>query len=302
MLIPSIFIVLWSSGAIFVENGLKYSDPFIFLSLRLWLAWSVVGLILFFTRPEFPKSFQQLSWMSLTGMTQGLYSVFFFVALYEGISPGILAIILGMQPLLTLLVMREAMRPLQMVGILLGFIGLALTVINTVMTGVTSVWGIINALLSLGAITLSTIWQKKYCSSISLTANLFIQYLASSILVTLIYAAFGNRHVDWRPGFIVSLLWVALVISIAAIYLFYHLLKRGKAANVTSYLYCVPPVTAVMDYLMFKHVLSLTTVFGMMLVIMGLALIHYKHYGRFSSQQKTTDKRNTKGEPKCPNN
>jgi drug/metabolite transporter (DMT)-like permease len=276
MLIASVFILLWSTGAIFVELGLKYSDPLIFLALRLWIAWAVIGLILLFRRPEFPKSFKQLILLGITGMAQGLYSVFFFAALYEGISPGILSIILGFQPLMTLLLLRESMRPLQLIGILLGFVGLSLTVVSSVMTGVTTVWGVGSALLSLCGMTLSTILQKNYCSSVSLTANLFIQYLASSILVTLIWAAFGNMHVTWTAGFIVALLWTALVISIGAIYLFYTLLKRGKAAGVTSYLYCVPPVTAVMDYFFFKHVLSLTTIFGMILVMMGLALIHYR--------------------------
>ncbi len=277
MLIAAIFILLWSSGYIFVENGLQYSDPLVFLSLRLWFAWIIITIILLYKRPEFPKSLNQFLIVAITGIfTLGLYTAFFFAALYEGISPGILAIILGMQPLLTVLIMKEAMRPLQIIGILLGFVGLSLTVANSVMSDSTTILGIGSALLSLCGMTVGTVLQKKYCSSIPLTSNLFIQYLASAIMISVLCFIFGSSNVTWSLSFTISLLWVVLVISIGATYLFYTLLKHGKAASVTSYMYCVPPVTAIMDYVIFHHVLSLTTVTGMVLIMCGLVMIHYR--------------------------
>lgn len=277
MLIAGIFILLWSSGYIFVENGLHYSDPLAFLSLRLWLAWIIIVAILLYKRPKFPTSLKQFFIIAITGIFMlGLYPVFFFTALHEGISPGILAIILGMQPLLTILIIREAMTRLQIIGILLGFVGLSLTVANSIMSTSNTIFGIGSALLSLSGMTLGTILQKKYCSSFSLTSNLFIQYLASAIMVSILSILLGNLNVIWSVSFTLSLLWIVLVISIGATYLFYTLLKNGKATSVTSYMYCVPPVTAIMDYMIFHHVLSLTTIMGMILVMCGLVMIHYR--------------------------
>lgn len=281
MLLASIFILLWSSGYIFVENGLQYSNPIVFLFLRLWMAWLIIGLVLIYTRSGFPKSWKQFFTIGITGIfAQGFYQVFFFAALYLKLSSGVLSIILGMQPLLTILISRKSIRPLQFMGILLGFIGLFLTVTNSVMFDSGTIFGICSALLSLCGITIGTILQKKYCSNIpiSLTSNLFIQYFSSATMVSIICLILGNFHITWTLNFTISLLWLTFVISIASTYLFYSLLKCGEVESVSSYLYCVPPVTAVMDYVIFHHTFSYTSRIGMILVMCSLIMIHRKSW------------------------
>jgi drug/metabolite transporter (DMT)-like permease len=213
-----------------------------------------------------------------------LYQIFFFFALNNNISPGLLSIILGAQPLATVFFANEVMKPIQIFGILLGLMGVSLTVYNHLtLDGITYV-GIASALLSLGSITIGTIWQKKYCSTIPLTTNLFIQYSASTILVSAICMTFGNLKVTWSFDFTLALLWITLVISVGATYLFYALLKQGKATSVTSYLYCVPPVTALMDYIVFHHILPLVSIVGMILVMSGVTMIHYQPCAQQPSQ------------------
>lgn len=302
ILLPVTFVLLWSSGYIFAENGLRYADSFAFLSLRLWLAWLVISVILLFQRSKqenyigiqaisfsrkatflvFKKPLKKIFMVCLTGLfSQAVYSIFFFTALNYKISPGILSIILGVQPLLTLLMMKESMKTIQIIGIFFGFFGLSLTVFNSIDFNSNALFGIISALFSLFGMTIGTILQKKYCSDVPLSLNLFIQYLTSALIVSLICIITGNTNVALSFSFIISLLWLSLIISVAAVYAFYTLLKYGKTASVAAYFYCIPPVTAIMDYIIFNHKLPLTVITGMVLVMIGLILLHYKQLNFF---------------------
>ena len=76
-----------------------------------------------------------------------------------------------------------------------------------------------------------------------------------------------------EPGFWLSVLWMGLVISVAATLLLYRLIANGNLVNVTSLFYLVPAVTAVMDYLVFGNRLAALSLIGMALIVMGLVLV-----------------------------
>jgi len=68
-------------------------------------------------------------------------------------------------------------------------------------------------------------------------------------------------------------LWMGLLISVAATLLLYRLIARGNLVNVTSLFYLVPAVTALMDYLVFGNVLPMLSLIGMLLIVLGLVLV-----------------------------
>lgn len=280
MLIPALFILLWSSGYIFVEQGLQDNDPLVFITLRFFLAWLVVFFIFLFQRPSFSLSWKNIAQMCVTGIfLQVVYLGFFFIALAQHMPAGILAIILGVQPIAIALTLRESLHLMQRIGLGLGLFGLALTVSDSIFSGTITSLGIIAALFALAGITIGTILQKKYCTEIPLCTNIMMQYFISTLVFIFLYFCLGAEPVNWTPSFIISLSWVTFVISVGAFFLFYALLKKGKAASVTSLLYCVPPVTAMMDYFVFHHTLSVPSILGMVLVVFSLVLIHGKDFG-----------------------
>jgi len=272
--VPVLFVLLWSSGYLFAEMGLEANSPLAFLMLRLLFAGLIVGLVLLCRWRTLSLSWQQIAQMSVTGIfLQGFYQLFSFTAMYKGTSPGVLAIILGFQPIATALIMREPMILSQIFGLILGLFGLGLTVSNILFWGTNSVSGVFFCFLSLFGITVGTILQKKYGSKQSLTVNLFTQYLASFLFIFILYLFQDNQPIQWTEHFIIALSWMVLVVSLASTFLFYFLLKTKIIVNFTSYLYCVPPVTALMDYYVFHHALSRTSIIGMVFVILGLVLV-----------------------------
>ncbi|MGT2437016.1 hypothetical protein ACU4GH_15405 [Bradyrhizobium betae] len=63
-------------------------------------------------------------------------------------------------------------------------------------------------------------------------------------------------------GFVLSLAWLALVISVGATLLLYAD-QAGNLVNVTSLFYLVPAVTALMDYLFLGNRLAPLSMGGM---------------------------------------
>ena len=287
---PIIFILLWSSGYIFAEMGLETNSPLSFVMVRLFFSVLSLAIFIFFKRGVFLYPVKKMLHMGVTGIfLQGFYQLFAFSAMYQQVSPGVLAIILGAQPIVTAVMTKELMTPSQMTGLILGLTGLGLTVSNTLFSGTTTAMGVFSCFLSLFGITVGTILQKKYCSTLPLTTNLFTQYVASFIFIGIGYLLFDNQPIQWSGQFIIALSWMIFVISLASTFLFYFLLKTKAIVNFTSYLYCVPPVTAVMDYCIFHRALPTVSVIGLVMVMFSLWLILHKKNDR-SAVDLVTDK------------
>lgn len=273
-MIPASFVLMWSSGAIFVSIGLQYADPFIFLFFRLFLSALLFWLLTLWLKVELPTKLNEWLFILLTGLCmQAGYQIFYFLALDNQISPGVLAIFLGVQPIITSLFIKKGNGKAQLLGLILGLTGLIMVVADTILIQSFTILGIVSALMSLSCITIGTVMQKYI--QVGQLSNMAIQYSGGAI-VLLGLTVWYDQSIKWTPMFSVSLIWMVLVISVGATFLLYHMIQKGNLVNVTSLFYAVPPVTALLDYVFFKNSLELLTILGMGFIIGGLLLINRK--------------------------
>lgn len=273
LFIPGLFVLFWSSGAIFVKLGLPYANPFIFLSLRFFMAMVIMWLLCLIIKPTFPAQASEWKNIILTGLLQQVgYQAFFFLSLDYKISPGLLSIILGAQPILTTVLMKNNANKNQWVGLALGMLGLILVVGHSVFSGTISTFGIICSLLSLASITFGTMLQKRI--TVSLPVNMTLQYTCSCMVFIILTAFWGSFNVNWTLQFWISLLWMVLIITVGATMLLYYMISKGNLTSVTSLFYCVPPLTSILDFFVFGGTLQITTLFGMLFIIIGLICIN----------------------------
>jgi drug/metabolite transporter (DMT)-like permease len=85
---------------------------------------------------------------------------------------------------------------------------------------------------------------------------------------------FEPLEINWSGEFVFALAWLCLVLSIGATMLLLWLIRRGAAARVASLFYLVPPVTAFMAFLLFGETLGLAALSGMVLAMLGVALVN----------------------------
>lgn len=268
----ALFVLLWSSGAIVSKWGLMYASPFAFLLVRFLIALAAVMVVARLASLSLPEGWKARGAALATGLVLlGSYPIFYLLALDLQVTPGVMATVLGVQPILTaVLVERKELRPLRLFGLLLGLSGLVLVVYQSLGMEGLSIAGMACALLALLSITLGSMMQKR-AKGDPLRA-MPLQYAAGLLLCSL-FVPFQPMDVAYTPGFWLSVLWMGLVISVAATLLLYRLIAQGNLVNVTSLFYLVPAVTAMMDYWVFGNRLAPLSLLGMVLIVLGLVLV-----------------------------
>jgi drug/metabolite transporter (DMT)-like permease len=276
---PGIFVVLWASGFVGAKYGLAYAEPLTFLMLRMGAVVALLAVIVVLTRPKWPDA-GGIVQSAITGlMVHGLYLGGVFVSLENGLSSGLAALIVSLQPVLTSTVanrwLGERVLARQWLGLALGLIGVYLVLYEkTVTVGATPLaWlAIIVALLG---ITIGTFYQKRGGGGIDWRPALCIQYAAAGLLFALGAFAFETRIVHWMPQFIFALVYLVLVLSLGGIWLFYSLIRRAAATRVTSLFYLTPPMTALMAWAMFGERLEPLALIGTAVCVAGVFLVNW---------------------------
>ena len=168
--------------------------------------------------------------------------------------------LVGLQPIVTVLararVARRARRGRQWIGLALGLAGVALVVRHKLgFSG--DLAGLVPALVALAGISVGTLYQKRHARPRGPARRRRdpVTRCARSPFA----AARAVRRVDADPLDAVvrfALAWSVLVLSVGAISLLYVLLRHGAAANVAALFFLVPPVTALMAWLLFGETLD----------------------------------------------
>ena len=278
---PGLFVLLWSTGFVSAKFGLPYAEPLTFLLLRFTLVVALMLPLALAMRAGWPGTWAQVGHVAVVGvLMQGGYLGGVFCSIHLGMSAGVSALIVGIQPILTAFasapLFGERLRMRQWSGLVLGFGGVLLVVLGrSALSGITPAT-LALSVLALLSITVGTLYQKRYCGSVDLRTGSVIQFCAAGAVLLPLALTFETMRVHWTAEFMFTLAWLVLVLSIGAISLLYLLIRSGGATKVASLFYLVPPTTALMAYAMFGEQLSLTAMAGMALAAIGVALVVYR--------------------------
>jgi drug/metabolite transporter (DMT)-like permease len=280
VLMPFLFVLIWSTGFIVAKFGLPFAPPLTFLLLRFAGVLLVLLPLVLLLRAPWPVG--KIRHIAVAGiLVQVGYLGGVWCAIKLGMPAGLSALIVGMQPVLTAFAapfIGESVRPRQWVGLLLGLAGVGLVVSNRITLVGLSWPSIALCVFALLAITLGTLYQKRHCAHFDLRTGTTIQFAASLLVILPLAMFFENFDfaldtVQWTPRFIGALLWSIFALSIGAIFLLFALIRKSAATQVTSLLYLTPPTTALMAWLMFGEALSLIGTAGMVLAVIGVAFV-----------------------------
>lgn len=274
---PLLFVFLWSTGFIGAKYGLPYAEPLSFLLTRYGLVIALMLAIAFITRAPWPPSPRQWLHIAVSGiLVHAFYLGGVFVAIKHGLSAGVTALIVGMQPLLTGvgsgMLLGEPVSRRQWLGLGLGFVGVGLVMVGKVGDMALGPM-LIPALVALLGITGGTLYQKRFCASFDLRTGSVIQFVPTALVTAVAVALFEDYRIEWTGDFIFALGWLVLVLSIGAISLLNLLIRSGSAVNVASLFYLTPPTTALIAFAVFGEKLAFTAAVGMVVAVAGVYLV-----------------------------
>lgn len=267
------FVLLWGSAAIFTRWALDHSSVFAVLVLRFSLALSATLAVGFYYRRWLPQTGTRWQVAGTGLLLIGCYSICYFQALAHGITPGLLATLLGVQPILTLLLTERRFSSWRLLGLILALSGLVLVVYQSLVLAKFSVLGMSFAIAALLCTTVGTLLQKRIQQAP--TEVLPLQYMVTLVLC-LCFVPFHPFHFEANWNFFLPLLWLGLVTSFGSQLLLYHLIRSGNLVNVTSLFYLVPVVTVLLDYLILGNALSGLAMLGMVIILLGMLLVFHQ--------------------------
>ena len=233
---PAVFLVLWSGGFAFVTMGLAHAQPLSFLALRFALVVAVLLPLLVLLRPRMPATRAEWAHLALVGvLMQALYFGLAYLAM-ERISAGATALIVSLQPILVgLAVPRltgEVVGAARWVGLALGLLGAAVVIVARSAVEAASVAGLVFA----GA------------------------------------ALLEDFRIEWTGDLVISLAYLVVGNSLISITLLLAMIRRGDAARVSALFFLVPPIAALIAWVLLGEAMPAPAWLGLGLAGLGVAI------------------------------
>ncbi len=279
---PALFVFLWSTGFVGAKYIVPYAEPFTFLMIRYFFAALILFAIAAALKQPLKLSKEQFKASFAVGMLlHVIYIGGVFYAVSLGVSAGISAVIVSIQPVLVSLFavpfLGERLRWVQVVGLFLGVAGIALLLLPKVFQGdytaTTSLTGIFICVIALLGTSGGYLVQKKLGGEIPFLSGTGAQYAISAIAFAILSFSTEEQIIQWVPQFYFGLIWIVLMLSIASIVLLYGMLRTGSASKVSSLYYLVPPTAAIQAYFLFDEVIGLVGLVGMAFAGLGVVLV-----------------------------
>jgi drug/metabolite transporter (DMT)-like permease len=274
---PVLFVLLWSTGFIGAKYGLPFADPFIFLSVRVLIAAVILFAIAAVMKSPIAIGASAITRSASIGFfLHACYLGGVFYSISKGLPAGVAAVVTSLQPVLVSIlavkVLGEQLRAKQIVGLVLGLVGVVLVLGPSFEQDIPTS-GVIGILVALLGSTVATLLQKKIGSEVPLISGTAYQYLASGLVLAVAAIATGGTRIQWSGQFIVAFVWLIAVLSVGAILLLLWLLNTGSAASVSSLLYLIPPATALEAFFLFGEKVNTQGFLGIGISALGVWLV-----------------------------
>ena len=275
------FVVVWGSGFLATKVGLQYAPPFTFLTLRFAFGMLLVIPIALAVRPRWPDSLPQ--WLHVAAAGLLMHAVNLggsHYAQYLGMSAGITALVLALQPLVTAVMagpfIGERLSRWQWTGVFLGLAGVALVVLHKIDLDAMSTASLAAVLIALAAITVGTLYQRIFCPAVDLRAASVVQFAATLLLIAPLAVAVDDFRFEVSWQLLAAIGFLVIFASIFAVNALHTLMRRGEATRVTSLLYLTPIIAVALEWLMFGIYPTWLTALGVAVTCAGVALVALK--------------------------
>jgi len=279
------FVVVWGSGFVASRLALQYAAPFSYIGVRYGIAF-FVALVAFGLRARWPATPPQWGHVAVAGLlSHAGYLGGSHYAQRWGLSAGITALVLALQPLLTAVVvsrwLHERLGAWQKVGVGVGLAGVALVVAPRVAPDAATVASLLAVFWALACVTVGTLYQRQFCADVDLRAAVCVHFAATALVMLPLGVAVEGFAIEWNAPVALALGYHVVLGSIGAYSILHLLMRRGQATGVTSLLYLTPPVATLVEWAVFGVAPTAAMWVGMAIACIGVAMVTV-NAGRFA--------------------
>jgi drug/metabolite transporter (DMT)-like permease len=271
---PLLFILLWSSAFITTKPIIDNSDPFSALAFRFIIVAFGFFLFSIYSKQKIIIQKKNLIESFFSGVLfHGFYLGGVFFSISKGMPTGIAALIVTLQPILTNAlsgpILNEKVTIKQWIGVLLGFVGAAIVLGFDVGSDIPMI-GLVATIISLIAITASTIWQKKLSNNLPLSVSNMYQAIGGFTFHLIVIIFFAKPYIDFTQTFVIAMGHQILLVSFGAFTILMYLIKNNSASKTVSIFFLIPATSAFMAWLFLNENLTNLDLLGFLITTIGV--------------------------------
>jgi drug/metabolite transporter (DMT)-like permease len=273
-----LYIFLWSSGFAPSRVVLREVPALWVLGTRLIIAGSILLAVAKVRGLEMPRT--RLQWVTAVAvgvLVNVVYLGLLYVALHD-LSSGMAAIIASTNPLVLALVapalLGETPRRGTILGILIGFGGVAYTMWSRVGNALESPRSIVVAFVSVLGLVASTVVYKRaeYPPRMVMAATGVQLLVGSALLLPAAAIVNGAPTIPHDVASWLSFAYLTLVMSVGASLLWFWLLAHGDATRLSAFYFLVPVFGLVIGHLLLGEVVTARDALGAIVIAVGISL------------------------------
>lgn len=274
------FVSVWGSGFLATKIGLQHAAPFTFLALRFAFGIVCLTAMAMVLKPRWPSTRGEYGHVIVAGLL--MHTVHLggsHYTQYLGLSAGITAVLLSVQPLLTAVFagrwMRERLGMMQWAGIVIGLAGVTLIVWHKIDVREATAGALLAVGISLAGVTIGTLYQRLHCPAVDLRAASLVQFASNFVVLAPLAWIVEGAVVRWSWSLAGAIVFLVIGASILAVNALHTLMRRGQATRVTSLIYLTPIFAVALEFLMFDVLPSGISLAGIVITCLGVAMVSW---------------------------
>lgn len=271
-------IIMWGINWPLSKYALGFATPLLFAGLRTFIG----GLFLLpFAIPRYKRVHLKQTWpIYMISSALNIVIFYWLQSLGLGVMPaGQFSTIVFLQPVLlgigSWLWLKESMFIGKWIGLVLGFLGVALVCFNG--GDALSAEGIWLGIGSAVCYAAGTIYMKKKSEKVDAVWLITLQILIGGVALLGMGTVFESwESIDWSASFLVSLTIIALFVTALGWLAYFRLVGSGEASKVGASTFLIPMTATLASVIFLNEAVKPEFIAGFVLVILSIALVNWK--------------------------
>ena len=274
--------VVWGTTYLAIRVAIETLPTFLFAGVRFTIAGAILMAICAMRGERLPSGRREWGNLTLIGFLMvGVGNVAVIFAEHS-ISSGITALLVATSPfwMASLEAMRkdgERMTRRKLIGMIVGFSGVALLVAPEVASGTFNKAFLLGVIaIQLGAIAwdYGSIRSKYHPVRVSPLVSASAQMLTGGVIVTIIGLALGEApRFYFNTRTFVAFSYLVIFGSILAYGAYVYALSKLRTSTVSLYAYVNPAIAVVLGWLILDESLGIRAIISMSIILGGVALV-----------------------------
>lgn len=285
------FAAMWSSAFTSARIIVASAPPLTTLALRFLISGLIAIAIARLMKQTWNLTRTQWRATIIFGICQnGLYLGLNFVAM-QWVEASLAAIIASTMPLLVALagwlILRDAPKPLAMVGLIAGIAGVAL-VMGTRMGQGVDLTGVLLCLVGVVALTVATMALRGALSGGNYMMIVGLQMLIGSAFLWPFGLALETIDVVWSSQLIAAFAYTTLVPGLAATFIWVLLVNRIGAVRAATFHFLNPFLGVAFAAILLGEQLRVSDFVGVLVIAAGILAVQLSHVGQIRKMRDKT--------------